>query len=407
MDSTISLDQLVVRAKHIFQEKGYKKSTMEAYYGTWHQLLKECTQLGITTFSMETCMEILKNRYRIVPNNSLKDHQRNRIRHLKVLADIWNGAEIRRCYQKTGSEPPKIFNSIVENYVAHCRAQSLAEVTVQGKRIQINQFLCYLHENEISQISFLDPTIILGYVGSLSERGFAEQTQSGILFTLRDFLSFLFRLGKISESCSQLFPVVFTRKNQQIPSTYTIEERKKLLSLIDRKSRIGKRDYAILILAIQLGIRAGDIRLMKMEHLQWSRNTFEFVQQKTGNAVILPMLENTKLALIDYMRHSRPTIDSPFLFIRMRAPFEPYNNTNTFQYIITSYLKKAEIDYSGRKHGLHSMRHSLAGSLLQENTPYPVITGILGHENSNTTKRYMSIDTEQLRKVVLEVPYEK
>lgn len=49
------------------------------------------------------------------------------------------------------------------------------------------------------------------------------------------------------------------------------------------------------------------------------------------------------------------------------------------------------------------MQHSLANSLLQENTPYPIITGILGHENSNTTQRYLAIDTEQLRKVALEV----
>lgn len=295
MNSTISFDQLVVRAKHIFQQKGYKKSTLEQYYGTWHHLLKKCTQLGITTFSMEACMEIVQNRYRIVPNNPLMDHQRNRIRHLKVLNDLWNDVEVRRCYHKTGSEPPKIFSSIIDNYTTYCRGQSLAEVTVIGKRIQVNNFLCYLHENEICQMSSLDASIILSYVRSLSEKGYAEQTQSGILFTLRDFLSFLFQSGQVPESCSQLFPVVFTRKNQRVPSTYSVDERKKLLSLVDRNSRIGKRDYAILILAVQLGIRAGDIRLMKTEHLQWSRNTIEFVQQKTGNAVILPMLRKYKV----------------------------------------------------------------------------------------------------------------
>ncbi|UNC92136.1 site-specific integrase [Candidatus Contubernalis alkaliaceticus] len=407
MNSTISLAQLIDQAKHTLQEKGYRKSTKEQYHRTWHQLLKECTQLGITTFSFEVCMEILQNRYRIFPNSPLKDHQRNRIRHLKVLDDLWNGVEIRRCHQKPGSKAPEIFNSNIDNYVAYCWDQLLAEKTVTGKRIHMISFLCYLHENEVNQLSSLDPSIILDYVRSLSEKGYTEQTQAGILFTLRDFLSFLFRSGQVSESCGQLFPIVFTRKNHQIPSTYSVEERKKLLSLVDRNSCIGKRDYAILILAVQFGIRAGDIRLMKMEHLQWSRDTIEFVQQKTGNAIILPMYDNTKLALIDYIRHSRPKSDSPFLFVRMRAPFEPYSDMNTFQYIIASYLDKAEIDYSGRKHGLHSMRHSLANSLLQENTPYPIISGILGHENSNTTKRYLAIDTEQLRKVALEVPYER
>lgn len=407
MTSTISLRNLIDQAKHTLQDKGYCKSTQVQYHHTWHQLFKECTRLGITTFSFELCMEIIQKRYRIFPNGPLKAHQRNRIRHLKVLNDLWNCAEIQRCYQKPGSKVPEVFKCILESYVAYCREQHLAEKTVTGKRIQMIRFLRYLYENEVRQLSTLNPSIILSYVRSFSDKGYTPQTRAGILFTLRDFLSFLYRSGQVSKSCSQLFPIVFTQNNNQIPSTYSSDERKKLLSLVNRNSRIGKRDYTILILAVQLGVRAGDIRLMKIEHLQWSRNTIEFVQQKTGNAIILPMQEDTKLALIDYIRHSRPKSDSNFIFLRTRAPFEPYSDVNSFNYIITSYLDKAEIDYSKRKHGLHSMRHSLANSLLEENTPYPIITGILGHENSNTTQRYLAIDIKQLRKVALEVPYEK
>lgn len=407
MNSTISLGELVEHAKQTLKEKGYKKSTQENYNQTWHQLFKKCSKLGITTFSFKLCMEILRDRYRIIPNEPLKAHQRNRIRHLKVLDDVWNGVRIKRCHQKPGLEAPEVFKHPIDSYVDYCREQQLSEKTITGKRIQMTRFLRYLHENKVNQLSALGPPIILNYAISLSANGYKHQTKAGILFTLRDFLLFLYRSGHISRSCKDLFPIVLTQKNQQIPSVYSIEERKKILSLVDRNSRIGKRDFAILTLAVQFGIRAGDIRLMKMEHLQWSKNTIEFIQQKTGNPIILPMLESTKIALIDYIRYSRPTSDSNFLFLRMRAPFEPYSGMNTFSYIITSYLDKAEIDYSRRKHGLHSMRHSLANSLLQENTPYPVITGVLGHENSNTTQRYLSIDMKQLLRVALEVPYEK
>ena len=64
----------------------------------------------------------------------------------------------------------------------------------------------------------------------------------------------------------------------------------------------------------------------------------------------------------------------------------------------------AKIETKDRKQGLHAMRHSLASNLLIGNTPLPIITGILGHENSNTTKMYLCIDIEQLRTVGLEVP---
>lgn len=74
---------------------------------------------------------------------------------------------------------------------------------------------------------------------------------------------------------------------------------------------------------------------------------------------------------------------------------------------INKYMKLADISINNRKHGLHSMRHSMASNLLKHNTPLPIITGILGHENTNTTRLYLCIDIEQLRSVALEVPYER
>ena len=100
--------------------------------------------------------------------------------------------------------------------------------------------------------------------------------------------------------------------------------------------------------------------------------------------------------------------DIPYsiVFYNYRLAKLIYESTNVFHYVITQYMDKAMVSYSGRKHGLHSMRHSLASNLLKNNTPYPVITGILGHENISTTRLYLSIDIEQLRSVALEVPYE-
>lgn len=407
MDSTTSLTDLINHAEMYLKEKGYKGSTMQIYRRTWCCLQERCTALGIVEYSYAACTDILKDIYGISSERKLTRNQVGRLRHLKVLDELYHDTEILRCYQKHGVTVPDDFASCLNECLSFFGEKGLMLKTTEGKQIQIIHFLCYLEENGIRELSSLNPQVILTYISSLSDNGYASQTRSGIMFTLREFLGFLYRKGKISVLCSQLFPVIFTHKNEKIPSFYSATERKKILALVDRDSSIGRRDFAILILAVQLGIRAGDIRRLKMENLCWSRNTIEFIQQKTGNPLILPMSENIKLALIDYIRNSRPQSESPFLFLRMRAPFEPYDDTNVFNYIITPYLDKAGIDYSGRKHGLHSMRHSLASSLLKENTPYPVITGILGHENSNTTRTYLSIDIEQLRRVALEVPHEK
>ncbi len=148
-------------------------------------------------------------------------------------------------------------------------------------------------------------------------------------------------------------------------------------------------------------------KLQQFSYFQWDKCTIEFVQHKTSNPISLPLPEHIKYAWIDYVKNSRPASNSPYIFIRNRAPYEPYASSNVFHYVITRYIKAAGIDCTGRRHGLHSMRHSLASNLLKNNTPYPVITGILGHENSSTTETYLSIDAKELRSVALEVPYER
>jgi len=202
----------------------------------------------------------------------------------------------------------------------------------------------------------------------------------------------------------ELFPIIFTNKTDRLPAYYSIDEVRGILCQVDRNTEFGRRDYLILLLAVQLGMRAGDIRLLKLKDIKWCRNTIEIVQQKTNKPLQLPLTEEVKYALADYMKNSRPKVEDPHVFVRHRAPFQPFTHHNTFYHVLNKYMPLAGIELNGRKHGLHSMRHSTASHLLQNHTPYPVITGILGHENTSTTRLYLRIDIEQLRTVALEVP---
>jgi len=68
-------------------------------------------------------------------------------------------------------------------------------------------------------------------------------------------------------------------------------------------------------------------------------------------------------------------------------------------------MERASIITDVKRHGMHSMRHSLSSNLLAKGTPLPVITGILGHSSTEVTKRYLWMDTEKLRIAALEVPH--
>ncbi|MBS3968893.1 MAG: tyrosine-type recombinase/integrase [Clostridia bacterium] len=324
-----------------------------------------------------------------------------------MLNEFAKNGRILKCHQKPREQVNSNFSNCMKLFINASQTSGLAERTVESKTMKVIRFLNYISSCGIENIEHLSTDSILSYVKSLKDKGYAGSTRSGILFTLRSFLSFLHDKQYISEPLQELFPVIFSNKSERLPSYYSEDELRKILLHIDRDDIIGKRDYLILLFAIQLGIRAGDIRMLRLEYIHWEKNTIEFIQQKTRNPIQLPLPENVKFALIDYIKNGRPKSKLPYIFLRHRAPYESYATTNVFHYVITRYMTKAGISFTGRKHGLHSARHSLASNLLKNNTPYPVITGILGHENTSTTRLYLAIDIEQLRSVALEVPYEE
>jgi len=405
--TTISLKEQIQRVESYLHVSGYSAGTIKRYHCCWNVLLKYCLARGIIHFSYASCMAIVKQEYHIPSSGKLKSIQVFHLRTIKILDEFSKYGRIFRCHQKPGKQVNSNFSECLNQFVNYSHTCGLSERTVRSKTIQVVQFLNYIGDSGIENFKQLSVDNILSYVKNLEDTGYARSTRSSILFTLRTFLSFLYDKQYIPKYLQDLFPVIFSNKSERIPSYYSEDELRKILLRVNRDDIIGKRDYLILLLAIQLGIRAGDIRMLKLDYIHWEKNTIEFTQQKTRNPIQLPLPGNVKFAIIDYIKNGRPKSELSYIFIRHRAPYDAYSTTNVFHYVITRYLTEAGVSFSGRKHGLHSARHSLASNLLKNNTPYPVISGILGHENTSTTRLYLTIDIEQLRSVALEVPYEE
>jgi len=401
----ITLTELTTRVTEHLCNLNYSKGTISHYRYTWNLLKKYASSKEVSTFTLELGMQFLSDHYGIDPNNKLPHFHVSLVRRIKVLEEFKNTSRFPLCHRKNPKKVPVQFAKIFKSYQKLQYNLQLAQRTVQSKSFMVTNFLIYLNEKGISNLRKLSVTHIYGYVESL--RGYSSATKSGILFTLRDFLKFLYTKDLIAKEVSNVFPVIISNKFERIASFYSKTEIGKLLGCVDRQTKIGKRDYAVLILAIHLGIRAGDIRKLKFRNIKWDTDQIEYIQEKTKNPICLPLLENIKYALLDYLKNSRPKSTYPNIFVKHRAPFIPFSKGNSFYEIINKYIDKANIETAGKKHGLHSMRYSLASNLLSKNTPMPVITGILGHKSSDTTNMYLRIDTDKLRSVALEVPDER
>ncbi len=293
---------------------------------------------------------------------------------------------------------------IVSNYLAHCRHnQAIKEGTLRVKRVYGVHFMNYLSLRSI-QVRDIDGKTILDYLATTNNKAeWTETTKNMSLYELRKFLTYLMDEHGVRTDAVSPLHVIFGCHTVHLPAYYEPDEVKKLVNSIDVSSPKGKRDYLICLLVSQLGMRAGDVSRLEFSNIHWDRDTIEIVQQKTGNPLVLPLLGALRFALLDYWKNSRQDCESDTILITLSKPHRCLSNAYLGS-IIKERLEKAGIDISARKHGCHSMRHSLARNLLSGNEALSTITGILGHENSNTTRRYLGIDTRELRHISLEVP---
>ena len=119
----------------------------------------------------------------------------------------------------------------------------------------------------------------------------------------------------------------------------------RLLGVIDRSSPLGKRDYAIILIAVRLALRSSDIRNMTFSCIDWKKNTIELTTQKTKKPTVLLLLNDVGEALIDYIRNGRPICETKTIFVRLAAPFLEIGQSG-LSAIVKKYAHKADIDCS-------------------------------------------------------------
>jgi integrase len=151
-----------------------------------------------------------------------------------------------------------------------------------------------------------------------------------------------------------------------------------------------------------LGLRAGDIRTLKLDDLRWENSTIEITQAKTGTPLSLPLTNEVGEALIDYLKSGRPQTTHREVFLKVKPPFDPFTGNN-LHHIVTYWRLLSGITFrSSQKRGIHSLRHTLATRLLEKGTPLTTIAEILGHTSLESTRIYAKADVEALRGVGLD-----
>lgn len=252
----------------------------------------------------------------------------------------------------------------------------------------------------LNDLQSAEKNMIYSYINSAN---FSESYSSTTKFGLRDFFDFMFSIGESKFDGRSLFPIIKTNKRRNLISFYSPEEISDMLDTFKISDKFGNRDKCMTLIAAKTGLRASDVVWLKFDEINWDKQIISKVQRKTKVPVTVSFDDVVKFSLIDYLKNYRPHVKSEYVFINNDTN-EPFSRSACLTDAVCRHFKISNVDVGKRKSGAHALRFSLSASLLSDNTPLPVITGILGHNNLETTKRYLSIDVENLRHVGLEVP---
>ena len=394
------IHEMIERGKKYLLDKEYSEGAKRLYNDSWKRFKKYCKDKNITAPTRNDGKTFLTSRG-ISLGAALPGWHTQQERHIRCLFDIWENGKCPLKYARKRIPLPACFSNVHEAYNNTLEIQGLAFRTVYSKNHSARKFLNYLDSVGIYSIKDIHNKNVYEYISMIK----SLQTKSYVKFFLREFLCFLVDNFDADSCLANLFPVILENKKDTLPSVYSAEELSAAYAHIDTGSRCAKRDRAILLLALQLGMRAGDITSLRHEYVDWHLRKLSFTQQKTKREIILPLPEECMYAILDYLKNERPVSDDPHIFLTSRAPYKPFAIGNAYHMRISACYERAKVNTTHKHRGLHSVRHSMAVNMLLTDTPYPVITGVLGHESSNTTKAYLRVDVERLRSLCLEVPH--
>lgn len=399
------LSELRLRVDAIFCNTKHKKSCIKRYHHTWDHVQKFMDSHGIHYYTRHIGELFLAEWHNHKAYGLLTDRQKERVRHVEVLSGVLESGKMPpahynyRQYTFTG-ELGIPFNHFIEN-----QKKIKKETSVKRYRERINNLYQFLLR-ERKTLKDLNTPLMISYINQLDKTKSASD-RDNIIMSNRVFMRHVCEKGFLSDNRQEHWMSLMKIKRvfqKKVPSVYTQEEVEAMIKAIDRGHPQGKRDYAMILLAAKYGLRASDIIGMRFCNLDWEQNRIIVIQGKTGKKVILPLMEEVGNAIIEYLKYGRPEVALPYLFITVRAPYKELSS-NIMGGVISEYFRIAGINLAGRKHGPHSLRHSLACNLLKSNETLPVISEILGHSNTNTTMWYLRVDIDRLRQCALDVPF--
>ena len=285
-----------------------------------------------------------------------------------------------------------------EQYLHEARA--LARATIVNYVPFIRDFLEHRFGHAGLRLSRLSAGDVVRFVQRQAPRLHLKRTKL-MTTALRSFLRYARYLGEVTLDLAAAVPIVANWSMTSIPRAISADHVRQLLASIDRRTAVGRRDYAVLLLLARLGLRASEVAFLELDDIDWKSGCL-YVRGKGAQRLELPLPTEVGKAIVAYLRHGRPLSTSRRVFLRAKAPIRGFRGACGVGSIVRHSLKRAGINAPTT--GAHQFRHGLATEMLRQGASLSEIGELLGHRHPQTTKIYAKVDLEALRTLALPWP---
>ncbi len=280
------------------------------------------------------------------------------------------------------------------------RERRLAPATVLNYANFVRRFLAQCVADEQVRLDRLCAVDVVRFVQHEAAR--LHPKCSKVMTTaLRSFLQYVRYRGLISIDLRSSVPTVANWSMASLPRALSSEEVQQLLSRCDRRTAVGRRNWAILLLLARLGLRAGEVVGLMLEDLDWEAGEL-CIRSSGASSDRLPIPHEVGAAVAEYLRLARPNCSSRRVFVRMRAPHRGFASSVAICCIVRRALERAGLDPPHK--GAHLLRHSVATHLLRHGASLAEVGELLRHRSPQTTMIYAKVDLVALRPLALPWP---
>ena len=292
----------------------------------------------------------------------------------------------------TNAEPeavPPLVEGFSEWMLRH---RGIAESTLAGYVPLVKEFLVALGDNA----AVYDAAGVREFIFARANRNGRSRAKA-LVNAIRMFLRFLAVSGHCPADLIAAVPGIAQWKLSSLPRYICATDIARLVAACDPATAAGSRDRAVILFLARLGLRAGDVRDLRLADIDWSQGRLR-VMGKGRCETWLPLPQDVGDAVLHYLRHFRPSIDDDHVFLRVYAPLGPLPSSGPISKLVSRAIQRAGIETPSM--GAHMLRHSAATEMLRQGSSLDVIGAVLRHRSIESTAHYAKVDVALLRLVV-------